>query len=256
MSSQAKPKRIVLKFGTGILTQLEANTLDHTQIERLSSEVAAAVRSGVECIIVTSGAVGAGLMTLGLSERPHDLAGIQACAAVGQSKLMHFYDEAFARHGLHVAQLLLTYGDLDSRTCYANAGNTLKRLLSERSVVPIINENDSVAVEELRFGDNDRLSAQVAILAQADLLLLLTSAEGLLDGGTVVPEVSNIDAVMELAQPTKGKLSVGGMASKLQAVKVAVEAGIPTVIGSGRTPGVIEAVLAGRPVGTRFIPVR
>ena len=246
------PKRIVLKFGTGILTQPEANTLDHAQIQRLSSEVAAAVQAGCECIVVSSGAVGAGLMTLGLSERPRDLAGIQACAAVGQSKLMHLYEEAFAAHGLHVAQLLLTYGDLDSRTCYANAGNTLTRLLNERSVVPIINENDSVAVEELRFGDNDRLSAEVAILAHADLLILLTTADGLMNGGELIPEVADIDAVTDCVLPTKGKLSVGGMASKLQAVKVAVEAGIPTVIASGRTPGVIDAIRAGRPAGTRF----
>ena len=247
-------KRVVLKFGTGILTQPEANTLDYGQIQRLSSEVAAAVGEGVECIIVSSGAVGAGLMTLGLGERPRDLAGIQACAAVGQSKLMHLYEQAFATHGLHVAQLLLTYGDLDSRTCYANAGNTLTRLLSERTVVPIINENDSVAVEELRFGDNDRLSAEVAILARADLLILLTSVEGLMNEGELIAEVRDIQAVADCVRPTKGKFSVGGMASKLQAVKVAVEAGIPTVIAGGRVPGAIDAILAGRPAGTRFFP--
>lgn len=248
------PQRIVLKFGTGILTQPEANTLDHGQIQRLSAEVSAAVRRGVECIVVSSGAVGAGLMTLGLKERPRDLAGIQACAAVGQSKLMHLYEEAFAGHGFHVAQLLLTYGDLDSRTSYANAGNTISWLLSERKVVPIVNENDSVAVEELRFGDNDRLSAEVAILARADLLILLTSAEGLMNGGDVIEEVSDIDAVTDCVRPTKGKFSVGGMASKLQAVKVAVDAGIPTVIASGRRAGAIEAILAGDRVGTRFVP--
>jgi len=219
------PKRIVLKFGTGILTQPEANTLDRGQIARLSAEVAAVVHAGHECLLVSSGAVGAGLMTLGLTERPGDLAGIQACAAVGQSKLMNLYETAFAMHGLHVAQLLLTYGDLDSRKSYANAGSTLNRLLSEGNVVPIINENDSVAVEELRFGDNDRLSAEVAMLAGADLLILLT----------------------------KGKLSVGGMASKLMAVKMAVDAGIPTVIANGRTPGLIAEILKGEAVGTRFL---
>lgn len=247
------PKRIVLKFGTGILTQPEANTLDHGQIQRLSSEVAALVAAGHECLVVSSGAVGAGLMTLGLSERPKDLAGIQACAAVGQSKLMNLYETAFVTHGLHVAQLLLTYGDLDSRTSYANAGITINRLLSEGNVVPIINENDSVAVEELRFGDNDRLSAEVAQLAGADLLILLTTADGLLNNGTVIREVCDIDAVMSYVEPTKGKLSVGGMASKLMAVKMAVDAGIPTVIASGRTPGIIPAILAGEPVGTRFL---
>ncbi|MEI6349823.1 MAG: glutamate 5-kinase [Verrucomicrobiota bacterium] len=254
MVTAPSPKRIVVKFGTGILTQPEANTLDHEQIERLSAEVAATVRAGHECLVVSSGAVGAGLMTLGLSERPSDLAGIQACAAVGQSKLMHFYEMAFVKHGLHVAQLLLTYGDLDSRTCYANAVNTIGRLLSGGKVVPIINENDSVAVEELRFGDNDRLSAEVATLAHADLLILLTTADGLMNGGEVIPEVRDIDAATEFVLPTKGKLSVGGMASKLQAVKLAVDAGIPTVIASGRTPGIIESILEGHPVGTRFFP--
>jgi len=247
------PKRIVLKFGTGILTQPEANTLDRDQIARLSAEVAAVVHAGHECLLVSSGAVGAGLMTLGLTERPGDLAGIQACAAVGQSKLMNLYETAFATHRLHVAQLLLTYGDLDSRKSYANAANTLNRLLSEGNVIPIINENDSVAVEELRFGDNDRLSAEVAMLAGADLLILLTTADGLLNGGEVIPEVRDIEKVMECVEPTKGKLSVGGMASKLMAVKMAVEAGIPTVIANGRTPGLIAAILAGESVGTRFL---
>jgi len=252
--SSVSPKRIVLKFGTGILTKPEANTLDYGQIERLSQEVASVVHAGHECIVVSSGAVGAGLMTLGLTERPRDLSGIQACAAVGQSKLMQIYETALARHGLHVAQLLLTHFDMDSRTRYLNAASTLSWLLNARTVVPIINENDSVAVEELRFGDNDRLSAEVAILAQADLLILLTAADGLMNGNEVIPEVRDIDAAGEFVQPVKGKYSVGGMASKLNAVKVAVDAGIPTVIGSGRTPGVIEAVIAGKQVGTRFIP--
>lgn len=245
-------KRIVLKFGTGILTQPEANTLDHAQIERLSAEVASAVRAGYECLLVSSGAVGAGLMTLGFPERPQDLAGIQACAAVGQSKLMHLYDNAFNAHGLHVAQLLLTYRDLDSRKSYANAGNTLNRLLAEGNVIPIINENDSVAVEELRFGDNDRLSAEVAILARADLLILLTSAPGLLKDGELVPEVHDVDSVLQYAKPVKGKLSVGGMASKLLAVKKTIQAGIPTVVASGRAPGAIASIIEGKAVGTRF----
>ena len=120
-------------------------------------------------------------------------------------------------------------------------------------MVPIINENDSVAVEELRFGDNDRLSAEVAMLAGADLLVLLTTADGLLNGGEVIREVCDIDAVMEYVEPTKGKLSVGGMASKLTAVKMAVEAGIPTIIANGRTPGLIASILAGEAVGTRFV---
>lgn len=244
--------RIVLKFGTGILTQTETGTLDHAQIERLSAEVAGLVKAGNRCMIVSSGAVGAGLMMLGLKERPVGLAAIQACAAVGQSKLMQLYEGAFSTHDLHVAQLLLTHGDLDSRTRHANARNTLNHLLDYGNVIPIINENDSVAVEELRFGDNDRLSAEVALLAGADLLLLLTSADGLMKGDERVAEVTDISAAMEWVQPVKGRLSVGGMKSKLEAVRTAVENGIETFIANGRTPGVITDIVNGKPAGTRF----
>ena len=164
-----KPKRILLKFGSGILTRLRANALDDKQFRRLTTDVAQLVSDGCECIIVSSGAVAAGMRVVGLKERPLDLTTGQACAAVGQSKLMHLYASMFAKHQLNVAQLLLTHSDLDSRTRHQNAKNTLRRLLECKNVVPVINENDSVAVEELRFGDNDRLSAEVALLAEAEL---------------------------------------------------------------------------------------
>ncbi len=247
--------RIVLKFGSGILANTEGNTLDEAQLRRLTAEVAALVAAGHECLVVSSGAVAAGLNALGLEARPDSLSQRQACAAVGQSKLMQAYATLFAEHKLNVAQLLLTHGDLDSRTRYANARNTLACLFERRSVVPIINENDSVAVEELKFGDNDRLSAEVAVLAKADLLILLTSVDGLLDqNGQLVPRVEDVDAVSNLARDEKGRLSVGGMVSKLQAVKLAVEAGIPTWIANGRSPGRFAAVLnreAG--AGTEFL---
>ena len=246
--------RIVLKFGSGILARPSGNALDERQFERLTREVAALVAEGYECVIVSSGAVAAGLSVLGLADRPEELAVKQACAAVGQSRLMQNYATHFETHGLHVAQLLLTHGDLDSRLRYANVKNTLARLFERGSVVPIINENDSVAVEELRFGDNDRLSAEVAVLAKADLLILLTSVDGLLDeAGNTVRMVENIDSVMKLAKQEKGKFSVGGMLSKLQAVKVAMEAGIPTYVASGRKAGQIAGAVAGRKVGTRFV---
>ena len=248
--------RIVIKLGTGLLTRPRGDSLDQAQFRRLTAEVAALVAGGHECIVVTSGAVGAGMMVLGLHERSTDTPTIQACAAIGQSRLMRVYETHFARHGLAVAQLLLTHQDLDSRTRYANAQNTLARLLTHRSVVPIINENDSVAVEELRFGDNDRLSAEVAILADADLLIVLTSAEGLTregDGkGEPIPVVEDVDAVMSLASGQKGRLSTGGMGTKLQAVKRAVEAGVPAVIANGRRAGLLERIVAGESVGTRF----
>ena len=195
-----KRKRIVIKFGTGILTKSSGNALNPRQLRRLTSEVAEVVQAGHQCLLVSSGAVGAGLMLMGLAERPKDLPSIQACAAIGQSRLMRLYETLFQRHGLHVAQLLLSHQDIDSRTRYQNARNTLERLLRFGNVVPIINENDSVAVEELRFGDNDRLSAEVAILAQADLLLILTSVEGLLDEQKkLISKVTDIDAVVHLA---------------------------------------------------------
>src|SRR5271155_1448442 len=185
-------------------------------------------------------------MFMGLPERPKDLPSIQACAAIGQSRLMRLYETSFQRHGLHVAQLLLSHQDIDSRTRYQNARNTLERLLRFGNVVPIINENDSVAVEELKFGDNDRLSAEVAILAEADMLILLTSVDGLLDKkGRLVPVVHDVRKVESLARVEKGRFSVGGMVSKLQAVKIAVEAGVQAAIANGRTPGQIAALVNG-----------
>lgn len=248
--------RIVLKFGSGILANPTGNSLDEPQFDRLSAEVSALVHAGHECIVVSSGAVAAGLMALGLKVRPEELAARQACAAVGQSKLMQLYATKFESHGLNVAQLLLTHSDLDSRLRYQNARNTLEHLLSRKTVVPIINENDSVAVEELKFGDNDRLSAEVATLASAELLILLTSVDGLLDeSGKTVSVVEDIDSVASLARQEKGQFSVGGMVSKLQAVKVAVDAGIRTHVASGRLPGQIGAIVAGQPAGTKFTPV-
>jgi glutamate 5-kinase len=174
---------------------------------------------------------------------------------------MRAWETTFARYKLNVAQLLLTYSDLDSYVRRANAGNTLERLLSAANVVPIINENDSVATEELSFGDNDRLSAEVAMLAGADLLIILTGVDGLLDeNGRVIPIVRDVDRAKRLANGSKGRFSVGGMISKLEAVKMAVEAGITTVIINGRHPERIAAVVAGEETGTRFIararPVR
>lgn len=249
--------RVVLKFGSGILATLKGTHLDRRQFARLCREVAGLMEAGHQCVIVSSGAVAAGLGALGLRERPEDLALRQACAAVGQSKLMQLYAENFAAHGLQVAQLLLTHGDIDSRSRSRNVCNTLGRLMERSKVVPIINENDSVATEELTFGDNDRLSAEVAILAEADLLILLTSVEGLLNAkGRRIPRVEDIAEVQGLAREDRGRLSVGGMVSKLQAVKLAVDAGIPTVIASGRKPAQIPAAVAGRDAGTRFIAHR
>jgi glutamate 5-kinase len=248
-----RSQRIVLKFGSGILSTEHGIGLSRRQISRLANEVGALVRAGNECIIVSSGAVAAGLATLGLTARPKELAAKQACAAVGQSQLMHAYASAFGRQKLGVAQLLLTHSDLDSRTRHRNARSTLIHLLSRHNVVPIINENDSVAVEELNFGDNDRLSAEVAILVEADRLIILTSVDGLQDAnGNVVSLVSDVGSVGALVRSDKGRVSTGGMVTKLQAGQLAVNAGIPVNIAGGRKPGLLKAIVAGQRVGTHF----
>ena len=248
-----RPQRIVLKFGSGILSTERGIGLSRRQIARLSREVGALVRAGHQCVIVSSGAVAAGLATLDLDAKPKQLAARQACAAVGQSQLMHAYASAFARQHLSVAQLLLTHNDLDSRTRHDNARNTLAHLLARGNVVPIINENDSVAVEELNFGDNDRLSAEVAILVDADLLVILTSVDGLQDAeGKIVPVVSDFAEVSHLVRDEKGRVSTGGMVTKLQAAQLAVKAGIPVNIASGRKAGLLYAIVAGKRTGTYF----
>ena len=248
-----RSQRIVLKFGSGILSTEHGIGLSRRQISRLATEVSALVHAGHECVIVSSGAVAAGLATLGLTARPKELAAKQACAAVGQSQLMHAYASAFGRQKIGVAQLLLTHSDLDSRTRHRNARSTLAHLLARHNVVPIINENDSVAVEELNFGDNDRLSAEVAILVEADRLIILTSVDGLQDSaGKIVPLVRDVSAVASFVRSDKGHVSTGGMVTKLQAVQLAVNAGIQVNIASGRKPGLLKAIVAGQNIGTHF----
>ncbi|MGC1480788.1 MAG: glutamate 5-kinase [Chthoniobacterales bacterium] len=245
-------RRIVIKLGTGVLARPLGRTLDTSQFRRLCDEFAQLVSSGDQCIVVSSGAVTAGLGVLGLSDRPIDLPGKQACASIGQPRLIRTWDTGLRRHGLSAAQLLLTHDDIDSRRRHANARNTLERLLAARNVLPIINENDSVATEELNFGDNDRLSAEVAILAQADLLVILTASDGVMDRGERVPVINDIESAFAFVTNEKGPNSVGGMGAKLSAVRLAVHAGITTVVADGREPDRIADALAGRDVGTRF----
>ena len=201
----------------------------------------------------------AGVDAMKLPKRPSDLAGKQACAAVGQPALMGAYARHLARHGLRPAQLLLTHDDIFDEGRRRNASSTLGKLLASPGIVPIINENDSVAVEELRFGDNDRLSAEVAQLLGARLLVLLTSADGLLaktpGTSTVarrIPVVTDIKEAFRHVTPDKGEHSTGGMSAKLQAVQTAVGAGVETVIADGRKKGQISGAVAGEDVGTRF----
>jgi glutamate 5-kinase len=249
--------RLVVKLGTGVLTDSRKQP-DPAQLEQLVAQVAALRQAGKEMVLVTSGAVGAGMGALGYAKRPNDLAELQACAAVGQSRLMATYAELFARHGLHVAQVLLTHDDLEHHERHLNARNTLVTLL-DRGVVPIINENDAVSFTEIKFGDNDTLSALVAALLPADLLVILTTVDGVIENfgkanPKTLPVIEKIDTDLEkIARGTDSDTAVGGMASKVQAAKIAVRSGIPLVIASGKKKQVLAKILAGENEGTLFV---
>ena len=250
--------RIVVKLGTGVLTD-DRKRLDLAQLEQLVGQLAALRRAGKEVVVVSSGAVGAGMGALGYDSRPTNLAEKQACAAVGQSRLMSTYDKLFAQHNLVVAQVLLTHDDLEHHERHLNARNTLVTLLA-RGVVPIVNENDAVSFTEIKVGDNDTLSALVASLLPADLLLILTTVDGVIEnfgraGARTISVIEKIDAKLEkLAGGTTSETAVGGMATKIQAGKIVVRSGIPLVVAPGRKPDVLARVLAGEEEGTLFLP--
>lgn len=245
---------IILKFGTGILAEPNGCALEEKQFQRLAAEVAKLIKSGRRCILVTSAAIAAGVHALKLSQRPVDVAGKQACAAVGQPALMAFYERYFAAHGITTAQLLLTQEDiLNSKRCH-NAQITLNHLLAFPNVLPIINENDSVTTEEITFGDNDQLAAAVATMMKASLLVLLSTTDGLLQrDGNRIAVVTNIEEIFSHVTDEKGAHSTGGMKAKLKAVSTAVQAGIETVIAHGRVPDQLQKILAREDVGTRFV---
>jgi glutamate 5-kinase len=249
--------RIVVKLGTGVLTD-SRKQIDPAQLEQIVAQVAALRRAGKEVVVVTSGAVGAGMGALGFDTRPSDLAEKQACAAVGQSRLMSTYEKLFARHNLVVAQVLLTHDDLEHHERHLNARNTLVTLLSH-GVVPIINENDAVSFTEIKVGDNDTLSALVASLLPADLLVILTTVDGVLENfgqadAKTISVIEQIDAGLEkIAGGTTSETAVGGMTTKIQAAKIVVRSGIPLVIASGRKTDVLAKILAGADEGTLFV---
>ncbi len=250
--------RIVVKLGTGILTDARKQP-DLAQMEQLVGQMARQCQAGKELVLVSSGAVGAGMGVLGHERRPPDLDELQACAAVGQSRLMSNYEKLFGQFGLAVAQILLTHEDLEHHERHLNARNTLVTLLRHR-VVPIINENDAVSFTELKFGDNDKLSALVASLLPADLLVILTTADGLVQnfgkpGARTVPLVERIDSgIDKMAGGTESATAVGGMATKIEAARIAVRSGIPLVIASGKKPDSLARVLGGEEEGTLFLP--
>jgi len=244
---------VIIKIGTGVLTREEDGTLDEASLVRLVTSISELVDQGVPCVMVSSGAVGAGVSALQLDGYPDDTASRQACAAVGQSRLMHAYENLFQKFRLNVAQILLTAADLESEKRRTHVMNTLHRLLEVGNIIPIINENDTVAVQELRVGDNDILSAKVANLLGAKLLVMLSTVDGLQrPDGSVVELVSDVASVADHVRDDHGKFSIGGMCSKLKAVSLALESGVETVIASGRKPSQLESIVSGGKGGTRF----
>ena len=257
-------KRVVVKLGTRVLSA-DGGGVSLPRLGRLAGEVDELRSRGVEIVIVTSGAIGAGAAALGLPGRPTDIPTEQAAASVGQGVLMHAYAQAFAAHGITVGQVLLTQGDLRDRRRYINARNALEALIS-RGVVPVVNENDAVAVDELqfgsRFGDNDTLSALVADLAGADLLVILTDEAGLLTSdpkvsrdARLVSVVTDLDEAEAMAGGAGHEHATGGMETKIRAARVVTACGIPLVITEGRVARApLAAVLDGEDVGTLFVP--
>lgn len=238
-----------------------ANGLNLGFIQELTNNIAQLLNSDQEVVLVSSGAIAAGFKKIGLPTKPTAIPQKQAVAAIGQSTLMQHYEQAFDQHGIKVAQILLTRNDLANRRRYLNARNTLFTLLNWK-VIPIINENDTVVVEEIQFGDNDNLSALISIVVQADLLIILTDIDGLYDqdprqhtDAKCIALVEKIDARLERAASRQpGVVGSGGMFSKIQAAKKAASVGIPTIIAHGLKPKILEHIFAGEEVGTLFLP--
>jgi glutamate 5-kinase len=245
-----------VKLGTGVLTS-SVGELNEPRIGAICAQIAGLRARGTEVIVVTSGAIGLGMGRLGLSRRPRELAKKQACAAIGQSLLMQTWQRGFDPSKLTIAQVLLTHDDLRIRSRYLAVKATLGQLLAD-GVVPVINENDTVSAAEIKFGDNDTLSAMVASLTQAQYLVILSLAPGLIDlkgTGRIVPVVEKITPEIEaMAGGTKSETAVGGMASKVSAAKLATKSGCGVFIASGAEPEVLAKLFSGRSTGTFFVP--
>lgn len=254
-------RAVVVKVGTRVITT-EQGQLDHRRIGLLSAQLCRIADSGRQTLMVSSGAVGAGLGKLGLADRPSGLAQLQAVAAIGQTELIQAYEASLSTMGRHAAQVLLTAADFRRRSAYLNVRNALTQIHSYGAIA-IINENDSVAVSELMttFGDNDRLASQVAGLLSEAMLIILSDVEGLYDGHPADPNSKRLelvetidDRILAMAQVHRSSRSKGGMASKLAAAKVATSHGQPTIIAPGRDDQVLDKIFAGEPIGTLFLP--
>jgi len=254
----AGTRTLVVKVGTSVLSK-EDDTLDEERLDGLASQIHAIRQSGRQVVLVSSGAIGAGIGLLGLTRRPDDLPHLQAAAAVGQAHLIHRYDDCLQRYGLRAAQLLLTANDFRHRSRYLNLRNTLLTLF-EYHTVPIVNENDTVSISEIKFGDNDGLAALVSHLLDRPLLVILSVIDGLFDGdpksptSKVIPLVETWDeSLLKLATTDKSLRGTGGMQTKLEAARTATAVGENVIIASGKNPQVLQQILAGESVGTLFL---
>lgn len=249
----AAARGVVVKVGTDAITD-ETGRPDRKVISSLARQISEAMQQGISVSLVASGAIGAGVGELGLSERPRTLPMLQASAAVGQGQLMRAFHDAFARHGVRVGQVLVTREDFENRTRYLNIRNTLAAM-DEVGALAIINENDAVAVDEIRYGDNDIIAALVATMLHADLLVLLTVVDGVLAEGKVVDLIDGVDEqALSLAGIERSRRGSGGMSSKLSAAGMVTSAGEAVAIANARTPNVLRKLLSGKRVGTVFMP--
>jgi len=251
-----KAKRIVIKLGTGIL-RTDQGIINNDCIVRLCKEIDRLKKSGIEVILVSSGAIGLGMGRLKISKRPTELSKLQACAAIGQSQLINLWQKNLDLYKINAAQILLTREDLASDKRYGAVTDTIDQILST-GAVPIVNENDTVSAEEIKFGDNDTLSALVAKATHADLLLILSNIPGLMDinnQNAIIPIIESISPEIEaLATGTNNETSVGGMISKLSAAKIALESQCGVFIGSGNDHELFNKMFEAQPVGTYFKP--
>ncbi len=250
--------RMVIKVGTSTLTY-KTGKLNIRAFERLTTVISGLKNSGMEVILVSSGAIGMGVGKLGLLSRPEDIPTKQAAAAVGQSELMYMYDKYFGEYHHTAAQMLITANDFEDSEKHLNLTNTLARLL-ELGALPVVNENDTVSTAELSIGDNDTLSALVAIDAKADILVLVSDIGGLYTAdphkdknAELISVVDNVDDVLSLGEGTVSVLGTGGMATKLQAAKLVTEKGIDMIIVNGAKPEVLYDIAEGKNVGTKFV---
>lgn len=255
-----KTRRIVIKIGSAVLAGEGHDGVDESVFSHLAKDVSS-VKDKREMVIVSSGAIAIGMKRLGLKEKVKSIPEKQAVAAIGQGSLMALYEKVFSPLKIRVAQVLLTHDDLSDRHRFLNAKNTLQTLL-EYNAIPIINENDTVAVDEIKFGDNDNLSALVTNLVEADLLVILTDINGLYNkdpkinkDAELIPLVDDIDRFISVAGGTSGIYGTGGMQTKLEAAKKAAHFGVPTIVANGREKNILKKIFSGEDIGTLFLPM-